>query len=251
MSYTYYQAKNQEDQVTESELPIRLQSINSSINALEQKTDRITRDGDTTTIPNIVTADIQIRDNGPDSSMRISTIGGQAAVFIKNNTKSIECYGALTATNITSNNKNDIESLQDKTQNILRIPGTDEDPISYTEIDGVSFQTTLARISNIENTLTNVSYDPLLPGTSISGNLTVGKLNGNKIGASNEEFGYSTDAPYIPVCKAIGITEIGNRLDFHLNDATSRDYSTTLNNTALNQLSIQGTSTGTFGNLEL
>jgi len=71
--------------------------------------------------------------------------------------------------------------LNNKTQNIIRIPGTDEDPISYTEIDGVSFRTTLGRISNIEDILTNVSYDPLEELTAISGKLTV---NGN-ITASN------------------------------------------------------------------
>ena len=95
--------------------------------------------------------------------------------------KLVECYGALTATNVTFTNKTDIETLQTKTQNIIRIPGTEEDPTSYTEIDGVSFQTTLERISNIEGTLTKVSYDPLELLTTISGKLTV---NGN-ITASN------------------------------------------------------------------
>jgi len=41
--------------------------------------------------------------------------------------------------------------LNRKTHNILRIPGTDEDPTSYTEIDGVSFKTTLERISITDN----------------------------------------------------------------------------------------------------
>jgi len=239
MSYTYYQAKNQEDQVTESELPIRLQTINSSINALEQKTDKISRDGDTTTIPNIVTADIQIRDNGPDSSMRISTIEGQAAVVIRNNIKSIECYGALTATNITSNNKNDIESLQDKTQNIIRIPSTDEGDPSYTEIDGVSFQTTLARINNIEFTLSNVSYDPMLPSTDISGNLTVGLLNGNKIGTPSS-FIYNNYSPFIPVCDASGIIEVGGSIDFH-ELTNEQDYRARLSCIGTNILELAGT----------
>jgi len=142
-----------------------------------------------------------------------------------------------------------ISTLEDKTTNIIRIPGTDEDPISYTEIDGVSFQTTLGRISNIEFTLSNISYDPMLPSTDISGNLTVGLLNGNKIGASNEGFGYTSDAPYIPVCKANGITEIGYRLDFHLADAAYRDFSAYLSNTALNTLRVYGT-TDDSGTLE-
>jgi len=239
MSYTYYQAKNQEDQVTEEEFPIRLQTINSSINALEQKTDRITRDGDTTTIPNIVTADIQIRDNGPDSSMRISTIEGQAAAVIKNYTKLIECYGALTATNITSNNKNDIEALEDKTQNIIRIPGTDEDPTSHTEIDGVSFQTTLGRITNIEGTLTKVSYDPMEELVTISGKLTVNRLNGNKIGAP-ATFKYNDEAPFIPVVDVNDVIEVGRYIDFHAAD-TSHDFWTRLEYIGQNALEITGT----------
>jgi len=71
--------------------------------------------------------------------------------------------------------------LNNKTQNIIRVPGTDEDPTSYTKIDGVSFKTTLERISNTEGTLTKVSYDPAELLTTISGKLTV---NGN-IAASN------------------------------------------------------------------
>jgi len=66
--------------------------------------------------------------------------------------------------------------LNNKTQNIIRVPGTDEDPTSYTKIDGVSFKTTLERISNTEGTLTKISYDPLEELTTISGKLTV---NGN------------------------------------------------------------------------
>jgi len=66
-----------------------------------------------------------------------------------------------------------------------------------------------------DSTLSKVSYDPQEELTTITGKLTVGTLNGNKIGASAEGFGYTTDAPFIPVCKANGIMEVGNRLDFH------------------------------------
>jgi len=80
------------------------------------KTDNITRDGDKTIIPNAVIADIGIRDNGPDSGLRVS-YAGQAMLNIYGSNKLIECYGALTATNVTSTNKTDIEALQTKTQN--------------------------------------------------------------------------------------------------------------------------------------
>jgi len=166
-------------------------------------------------------------------------------------------YQAKNPTTININDEHVTESelperlleLNNKTQNIVRVPGTDEDPTSYTEIDGVSFKQTLERISNIEGTLTKVSYDPIEILTTISGKLVVGTLNENKIGASNEGFGYTTDAPYIPVCKANGIIEIGYRLDFHLNDATFRDFSAYISNTALNILRVYGT-TDNSGTLE-
>jgi len=166
-------------------------------------------------------------------------------------------YQAKNPTTININDEHVTESelperlleLNNKTQNIIRVPGTDEDPTSYTEIDGVSFKTTLERISNTEGTLTKISYDPAELVTTISGKLSVGSLNGNKIGASDEGFGYTTDAPYIPVCKANGITEIGYRLDFHLADTVFRDFSAYISNTALNTLRIYGT-TADSGTLE-
>jgi len=42
---------------------------------------------------------------------------GQSIVNIWDSNKLVECYGALTATNVTSTNKTDIENLQTKTQN--------------------------------------------------------------------------------------------------------------------------------------
>jgi len=248
MSYTYYQAKNQEDQVTESELPIRLSEINSRLDTLVSKTDNITRDGDKTIIPNIVIADIGIRNNGPDSGLRVS-YGGQAMLNIWGSNKLVECYGALTATNITSNNKNDIEALEDKTQNIIRVPSTDEGDPSYTEIDGVGFQNTLGRISNIEFTLSNVSYDPITPCTNISGNLIVGWLNGNKIGAPSI-FRYDTVTPFIPVVDSNGVIEVGNRIDFH-RATNEEDYTVGLEINTLNRLSVRHTNTTFAGDLEL
>jgi len=184
MSYTYYQAKNpatiNDEVVTESELSERLQSINSMLDTLENKTTNITREGDKMCIPDVIVRDLIIREYGIHSSLRVF-YDEHLVINISGLNKLVECYGALTATNVTFTNKTDIETLQTKTQNIIRIPGTEEDPTSYTEIDGVSFQTTLERISNIEGTLTKVSYDPLELLTTISGKLTV---NGN-ITASN------------------------------------------------------------------
>jgi len=47
----------------------------------------------------------------------ISNIG-KATITSFNDDKSVECYGALTATNISSTNKTDISNLQTQTQNI-------------------------------------------------------------------------------------------------------------------------------------
>jgi len=163
--------------------------------------------------------------------------------------KLVECYGALTATNVTFTNKTDIEALQSKTQNILRIPGTDEDPISYTEIDGVSFKTTLERISNTEGILTKVSYDPLEELTTISGKLSVGTLNGNKIGAPNV-FAYNNETPFIPVVGSNGIMETGNRIDFH-RATNEEDYTVGLEVSGLNKLTIRHTNTTYAGDIEL
>jgi len=107
-----------------------------------------------------------------------------------------------------------ISTLEDKTQNIIRVPSTDEGDPSYTEIDGVSFQTTLGRISNIEFTLSNVSYDPITPCTTVAGNLVTGTLNGNKIGTPSS-FIYNNYSPYIPVCDSNGVIEVGVSIDFH------------------------------------
>jgi len=124
---TIYQANNPEtlpvminepELVLESELPERLSGINSRVDTLESKTDKISRDGDQTIIPNILTADVGIRNNGPDSNLRVCSIEGQAIMNIWNSTKLVECHGALTANNVTSTNKTDIENLQTKTQNI-------------------------------------------------------------------------------------------------------------------------------------
>jgi len=142
-----------------------------------------------------------------------------------------------------------ISALEDKTQNILRIPGTDEDPTSYTEIDGVSFKTTLERISNTEGTLTKVSYDPLEELTTISGKLTVGTLNGNKIGAPNV-FAYNNEVPFIPVVGSNGVMETGNRIDFH-RATNEEDYTVGLEVSGLNKLTIRHTNTTYAGDLEL
>jgi len=106
-------------------------------------------------------------------------------------------------------------------------------------------------LQTIMNTLTKISYDPIGLLTTITGKLSVGTLNGNKIGVSAEGIGYTGEAPFLPVCKANGITEIGHRIDFHLNDNTFRDYSVALENNLVNQLSIKGMDTNTYGNLEL
>jgi len=259
MSYTYYQAKNpatiNDEVVTESELSERLSDINYSLSVLVLKTDNISRDRDKTIIPDIILSDIINRDNGPDSNMSISSYDGNNVLNIWSN-KLVECYGALTATNISSTNKADIESLQTKTQNltgiignvtgfngelyadnivssngtlndvlnntqnIVRIPGTEEDPISYTEIDGVSFQSTLERISNTEGTLTNVSYDPVELKTVVTGVLTV---NGNITASNLTGIGYNNNFN-LQTSDYTTATVISNHLHVNLNGVSYKPY---------------------------
>ena len=107
-----------------------------------------------------------------------------------------------------------LNAVINNTQNITRVPGTEEGDPSYTEIDGVSFQTTLGRITNIEFTLSNVSYDPITPCTNVAGGLVVGTLNGNKIGTPSS-FIYNNYSPYIPVCDSDGVIEVGASIAFH------------------------------------
>jgi len=156
-------------------------------------------------------------------------------------TSSLNVNGSITADNITT--------LEDKTQNIIRVPSTEEGDPSYTEIDGVSFQTTLGRISNVEFTLSNISYDPMLPSTDISGNLTVGLLNGNKIGAP-DIFRFDTVTPFIPVVNSSGIMEAGARIDFH-RATNEEDYTVGIEVKSANLLAIRHTNTAYTGDLEL
>ena len=110
--------------------------------------------------------------------------------------------------------------LNNKTQNILRIPGTDEDPISYTEIDGVSFKTTLERISNTEGTLTKVSYDPIEILTTISGKLTV---NGNITASNLTGISYNTNL-LLQNTDYTTATFISNHLHVNLNGMTYKSH---------------------------
>jgi len=142
-----------------------------------------------------------------------------------------------------------ITSLEDKTQNILRIPGTDEDPISYTEIDGVSFQTTLGRISNTEDKLTKVSYTPFGELTTISGNLSVVKLNDNNIG-SPDVYRYDNVTPFLPVVGSDGIMEVGARIDFH-RATNEEDYTVGIEVKSTNLLSVRHTNPAYAGDLEV
>ena len=108
---------------------------------------------------------------------------------------------------------------------------------------------TLMKFTKSDPAINMLTLNATTDVATFSGNVVVPSINGNKIGASDEGFGYTTDAPYIPVCKANGITEIGYRLDFHLNDATFRDFSAYISNTALNTLRVYGI-TDNSGTLE-
>jgi len=152
--------------------------------------------------------------------------------------------------------------LPDRLQHTTGITYEDDDrdghykrinqPLSVNgHISSTNLTTMNTNLQTITMKVIMISYMPAFQTTMIGGDLTVDTLNGVKIGASDEGFGYSTDAPYIPICKANGITEVGRRIEFHLNDATFRDYSVSLDNTAINRLSIISMTADTYGNLEL
>jgi len=127
--------------------------------------------------------------------------------------------------------------------NILELAGAAS--MRMTRIDvsaGMALRSgnTLMKFSKSDPAINMLTLDAATDVATFSGNVVVPTLNGVKIGASNEGFGYTTDAPYIPVCKANGITEVGNRIDFHLADATFRDFSAYISNTALNILRVYG-----------
>ena len=151
MSYTYYQAKNpttiniNDEHVTESELPERLLELNNktqNINAngttlsnistinthnfndmyttvddLFMLTRDVTYIDDGLKIPKIQTVRITIPTGFPSFSI-MSNIGGETIANFDNDDRSSTFTGELTATNISSTNKTDIEALQTKTQNI-------------------------------------------------------------------------------------------------------------------------------------
>ena len=339
MSYTYYQAKNpttiniNDEHVTETELPERLLELNRKTTAITYHPEE---EECGAVLPALTEFSSSVHVNGEVTSDRLNnlysnTVGitfdafsrrtlisniGKATITSFNDDKSVECFGALTATNVTSTNKTDIETLLNRTQaitydshtGVVTISGNTEtsnlkvtygiDTYTLSVGDGalfngsVSFQSTVngynidtelsklqdMSVSDEETTisgtlragnLVGIAYDSNLNTTFFSGNLSSPNISalsmklsgitydedlktlieGNRIGASNEDFGYTTDAPYIPVCKANGIMEIGYRLDFHLGDAVFRDFSAYISNTALNTLRIYGT-TDDSGTLE-
>jgi len=340
MSYTYYQAKNQEDQVTEEELPIRLQTINNiikyidddgtrykikspqnmftfyneydedimkievtkditcygnivapNITTLNNKTQNINTNGtvlsnintinsqnfnDLVTfvnymypivsemtrvppgidIPYIYTGSIQMR--SAVQGLSIINKFNSTSVIKFYDDKTTECFGNLTVPTLNGNkigspdtfiNNNyspfipvcdasgaielgssldfhDLTTEQDNKcrlscvgSNTLEIIGTGS--IRATRFDasaGMALRSgnTLMKFQKSDGTTNMLTLDATTNVATFLGNIVTPSLNGNKIGASNEGFGYTTDAPYIPVCKANGITEIGYRLDFHL-----------------------------------
>ena len=124
--------------------------------------------------------------------------------------------------------------------------------ITYDAIDNITYfngNVIAPNITTLSNNLQGVTYDEE-GETIINQSLRVnGDINGNKIGAP-DIFAFNDVTPFIPIVGSDGIIEVGNRIDFH-RATTEDDYSTCLINTSLNQLSIQGTNTGTYGNLEL
>jgi len=112
-------------------------------------------------------------------------------------------------------------------QGIIGDPNEPFNPIFHAYLDYkmpdtlefVGQSTGIIKAANITTLETKTQYI-----TASDNNTTItGTLNGNKIGAP-DSFAYTAEAPFIPVCKANGITEICYKIDFHLNDSTSPDF---------------------------
>jgi len=70
------------------------------------------------------------------------------------------------------------------------------------------------RLLELNNKTQNINAD----GTELS-NIT--SINGNKIGIRTA---YSTNKPYLPICDAGGVMEIGTYIDFHDADCTGGNF---------------------------
>jgi len=186
--------------------------------------------------------------SGNLSSLNISTLEDNLANLIGVIGGVTGFSGELHANDFvtTSGTLNDVI---DNTQNITRILGAEEGDPSYTKIDGVSFQTTLERISNIEGTLTNINYTPALQLTAVTGDLSVNNLNGFLIGAP-DIFRYDEVTPFIPVVGSNGVIEVGARIDFH-RATNEEDYTVGLEVKSPSLLSVRNTNTEYAGDLEV
>jgi len=276
MCYTYYQAKNpssiniQDEHVTESELPDRLLELNN-------KTQNINDDG--TALSNITSLNgnkigigTAYNTNKPflpfcdeNGVIEIGTfIDFHDADCTGRNFKArLMCYDEQSLSLQTSGTASNF-----KIRNLIAPKFTLLN--SYTELlfvktDGTTSMLTLNANTNLASFLGNVSAPNIttietnLTGITYADNLTTiaqdvsitGKLNGNRIGASDEGFGYNTDAPFIPICKSNGILEIGRRIDFHPSDTVFRDFSIALDTTTAGRFTVLSSPTGTVVGIEV
>jgi len=243
---TIYQANHPEtlpvmitepELVLESELPDRLQTINSNISGLQTATTGIMYEPTIYETP-ATTFNQAIVVNGNVTAHNIDIIATKCTPLnYVNGILNINTPLDIIDNDITADNITDITNRVAGIQRIIMDPEVD----SYTVIDGNDFPTVLGRITNTENTLTGISYtDMPTPITSISQDVTInGKLNGHLIGISGNNVNLPVDAPFLVSCKVDGVTEIGKHLDFH---DTNEDFYARLQAVGNNVLEILGTS---------
>jgi len=292
MSYTYHQAKNPttinitDEHVTESELPERLSELNIKTTALTYHPEREMGPGMTTPACTEFSSSVHVYGEVTSEGLNnlySNTMGitydlvsrrtlisniGKATITSFNDDKSVECYGALTATNVSSTNKADIEALQTKTQNInvdgtaLRIKSiTAYDSNNSFMINRVSpYMETVHNVITVDNNsgITTFNQPIVVTGNITATNVTaletktkninedgtvlsnIATLNGRKIGAP-VEFMYNDEASFIPVVGTDGVMEVGRYIDFHAAD-TTHDFWTRLMCVGQNVLEIAGVS---------
>jgi len=107
----------------------------------------------------------------------------------------------------------------------------------------------LMRFMKTDGATNMLTLDTDTDVATFSGNVIVPSLNGNNIGTP-AIFRYDAVTPFIPIVGSNGITEVGDRIDFH-NVTTEEDYTVGLQVTALNRLSIRHNNTTYAGDLEL
>ena len=276
--------------VTETELPERLQTINSSITTLENKTQNITyeTEGDKTIIGNLkVTYDIDTYTLSVGSHADFSgsvffsgTINGynienelSKLQYLSTMDDVTEVSGPFRARNLVGITYDDnlnttffsgnlsspnISSMNNNLSGIIynSDDGTGNPLTEFTHSITIDGNITADNIGTITTNLTGITYDYEESATRINHSLIVsndiitGNLNGFSIGPMGIVAAAST-APFLVATDVDGVTEIGKILDFHNTTGVGEDYLTRLACISSGVLELMGTSSMRMSRIDI